>query len=68
MRYKNNVIDKLGQLEATSNRLQLQINRNFSQDQLLESLDQIKSQIEALREIISIEQDDFEQQFTPGRV
>ena len=67
MRYKSNVMDKLTQLEATSNRLQLQINRNFPQDQMLESLDLIKSQIESLREIISIEQDDFEQQFS-GRV
>lgn len=63
MRFKNNVLDKLVQLEATSNRIQLQVNRNMDQDQILESIEQLKEQIERTREIISLEADEFEQQF-----
>jgi hypothetical protein len=63
MRYKNNVLDKLVQTEAIINRVQLQVNRNVEQDQILESIDQLKVQIEAVREIVSIEPDDLEQQF-----
>jgi len=63
MRYKNNVLDKLVQTEAIINRVQLQVNRNVEQDQILESIDQLKAQIEAVREIVSIEPDDLENQF-----
>jgi len=63
MRYKNNVLDKLVQTEAIINRVQLQVNRNVEQDQILESIDQLKAQIETVREIVSIEPDDLEQQF-----
>jgi hypothetical protein len=63
MRYKNNVLDKLTQLEAAANRIQLQVNRNISQEQVLESVDMLKEQIEKTRELISLEGDDFEQQF-----
>ena len=63
MRYKNNVLDKLVQTEAIINRVQLQVNRNVEQDQILESIDQLKAQIESVREIISVEPDDFDQQF-----
>lgn len=64
MRYKNNVLDKLTQLEATANRIQLQVNRNMSQDQVLESVELLKEQIEKTREVISLEGDNFEQQFS----
>jgi hypothetical protein len=63
MKYKNNVLDKLVQLEATANRVQFQVNRGIEQDTVLESIDSIKEQIEKLREIVSLEQDDFAQQF-----
>ena len=65
MRYKNNVLDKLTQLETTINRIQIQVNRNISQDGLNESIDRAKTGIESIREIVSIEPDDFEQQFAP---
>ena len=65
MRYKNNVLDKLTQLETTINRIQIQVNRNVSQDGLNESIDRAKTGIESIREIVSIEPDDFEQQFAP---
>ena len=65
MRYKNNVLDKLVQLETTINRIQIQVNRNVSQEGLNESIDRAKAGIESIREIVSIEPDDFEQQFRP---
>jgi hypothetical protein len=63
MRYKNNVLDKLVQLEAIANKIQLQVNRNMDQDLILESIDLLKEQIEKTREVISLEGDNFEQQF-----
>jgi hypothetical protein len=63
MKYKNNVAEKLNQLEATVNRVQFQVNRGADQDLTLESIGMLKEQIEKLQEIISLEQDDFAQQF-----
>jgi cell shape-determining protein MreC len=63
MRYKNNVLDKLTQLEAVANRIQLQVNRNMDQDQILESIELLKEQVEKTREMVSLEGDNFEQQF-----
>ena len=65
MRYKNNVLDKLNQQDALVNRLAVQLNRNTNRDEILEALTLLKEQIEATREMISIEHDDFEQQFRP---
>ena len=63
MRYKNNVLDRLTQLETSVNRIQVQVNRNMSQDEILESVDVLKEGIESVREMISMEPDDFDQQF-----
>jgi hypothetical protein len=63
MRYKNNVLDKLTQLDAIANRIQLQVNRNMDQDQILESIELLKEQVEKTREMVSLEGDNFEQQF-----
>jgi len=63
MRYKNNVLDRLVQADTTINRIQVQINRNLSIEEISESIEQLKYQLEGIREIISIEPDDFEQQF-----
>ena len=63
MRYKNNVLDKLTQLESTVTKVQFQVNRGMDQDQILESIDDLKEQIEKTREMISLEGDDFAQQF-----
>ena len=63
MRYKNNVLDKLVQLDAVANRIQLQVNRNMDQEQVLESVELLKEQIEKAREMVSLEGDNFEQQF-----
>jgi hypothetical protein len=63
MKFKNNVLEKLNQLDAIVNKVKFQVNRGMDQDQVLESLDQVKEQIEKINEIVSLEQDDFAQQF-----
>ena len=63
MKYKNNVLDKLTQLEASVNKVQFQVNRGIEQDTILESITEVKEQIEKTREMISLEGDDFAQQF-----
>jgi division protein CdvB (Snf7/Vps24/ESCRT-III family) len=67
MRYKNNVMQKLEQAEALLSRIQLQVNRGMSQDSILESVEALKGQLENVKDTISIEPDDFEQQFAPQR-
>jgi hypothetical protein len=63
MKYKNNVLDKLTQLEASVNKVQFQVNRGIDQDTVLESISEVKEQIEKTREMVSLEADDFAQQF-----
>ena len=63
MKFKTNVLEKLNQLDATVNKVKFQVNRGMDQDQILESLDQVKEQIEKINEIVSLEQDNFAQQF-----
>ena len=65
MRYKNNVLDKLNQVDALVNRLAVQLNRNVDREESMDTLTMLKEQIESTREMISIEHDDFEQQFRP---
>ena len=63
MRYKNNALDKLVQLDISTNKIKFELNRGIDQETVNESLDNLREQIEKLREIISLESDDFEQQF-----
>lgn len=63
MRYKNNTLDKLNQADTLLNRLTIQINRNIPREEILETLTLLKEQIESTREMVSIEHDDFAQQF-----
>lgn len=65
MRYKNNILDKLNQTDSLVNRLAVQVNRNMNREEVLETLTMLKEQIESTREMVSIEHDDFEQQFRP---
>ena len=65
MRYKNNVLEKLNQADSLVNRLAVQLNRNVNREESLETLTKLKEQIESTREMISIESDEFEQQFRP---
>jgi hypothetical protein len=65
MRYKDNVLNKLGQIDTIANRLNVQVNRGGTQDQVLESIEMLKEAIERTREMVSIEYDEFDQQFRP---
>lgn len=66
MRYKNNVLDKLTQLEIAINRIQAQVSRGIAtQDDISDSIENAKERLESIREIVSVEPDDFEQQFAP---
>ena len=65
MRYKNNILDKLQATDTAVNRIKIQVNRNVKQDDILESIDSLKETLEQIREMISIEPDDFDQQFRP---
>ena len=63
MRYKNNVLDQLAQLDVSVNKVKFELNRGFDQEVIVDSLDLLKEQIEKIRDIVSLESDDFEQQF-----
>ena len=63
MRYKNNVLDKLTQVETVVSRIQLQVNRGMNQDDILASLELLKESIENVRGMVNVEPDDFAQQF-----
>jgi hypothetical protein len=65
MRYKNNVLDKLTHLGTIVSRVDIQINRGGTQNDVNKSIEQLKEQIESIREMVSIEPDEFEQQFAP---
>jgi hypothetical protein len=65
MRYKNNVLDRLMTLGTAVNRIDVLVNRGGTQEQVNEALEKTKDAIEAVREIIAVEPDDFEQQFAP---
>ena len=63
MRYKQNMMDKLEQAETLVSRLDIQLSRNASQEQVFETLEALKEQLNSAKEMVSIESDDFEQQF-----
>jgi len=63
MRFKNNVIDRLTQVESTLKRIQVQLNRGATGDEINETVENIVSQVETIRELIFTENDDFDQQF-----
>ena len=65
MRYKNNVLDRLMTLDTAVNRIDVLVNRGGTQDQVNEAIARTKETIDGIREIITVEPDDFEQQFAP---
>jgi len=65
MRYKNNVLDRLMTLDTAVNRIDVLVNRGGTQEQVNEALVRTKEVIDGIREIITVEPDDFEQQFAP---
>lgn len=59
MRFKPVVIQKIDQVDALINRTALEINRNYGQETILETLETLKEKLAELRELVSIEHDDF---------
>jgi hypothetical protein len=63
MRYKDNALNRITQIEASLQRIQLEVNRGMSQDKVMESLEMTKAQVENLKDLINVESDEFAQQF-----
>jgi hypothetical protein len=63
MRYKNNVLNKLDQIDSTLLKIQFDVNRGVGQDATLIHVDELKEQLEVVRGMIGVEPDDLENQF-----
>ena len=59
MRFKNQVIDGLTQAQNIGQKLQFQVNRGMSQEEVIETVDKLKEQLEKVKELISTEHDEF---------
>jgi hypothetical protein len=59
MKFKNNITDSLTQVEAMLQRIQLQMNRNVSRDEINETIDKTKELVENIKGMVSMEIDDF---------
>jgi hypothetical protein len=59
MRYKDQVLNKINQLENLNRTLDFQLSRGESSDSLLQTLSDMKEKIEDLRSTISLEHDEF---------
>ena len=59
MRFKNQVIDGLTQAQNIGQKLQFQVNRGASQEEVIETVDRLKEQLEKVKELISTEHDEF---------
>jgi predicted RNA-binding protein with EMAP domain len=60
MRFKNQVIDGLTQAQNIGHKLQVQVNRGMSQEELIETVEQLKEHLEKVKELVSTEHDDFD--------
>jgi len=63
MRFKNQVIDGLTQVQNIGQKLQFQVNRGMSQEEIIETVDQLKEYLEKIKELVSTEADDFDFSF-----
>lgn len=63
MRYKQNIMDKLEQAEAIVMRLDVQLSRGATNEQVFETIDALKAHLDQTKGIVSLESDNFEQQF-----
>jgi hypothetical protein len=63
MRFKNQVLNGLEQAQNIGHKLQVQVNRGMPQDELIETVIQLKEHLEKIKELISVESDDFNLQF-----
>lgn len=59
MRYKDQALDKVNQLNNIARTLDFQVSRLESQQALLQTIQGLKEKIEELNDLISIEHDEF---------
>jgi hypothetical protein len=59
MRYKDQVLNKINQLENLNRTLDFQLSRGESFNALLQTLSDMKEKIEDLRSTVSLEHDEF---------
>lgn len=60
MRYKEQAINKVNQLENMLRTLDFLVSRAQPQDEILQYISEVKEKVEDLRSILSIEHNDFE--------
>lgn len=63
MKYKQNITEKIEQAESILMRLDVQLSRGATREQIFETLDELKGQLDQTKSIVSLESDNFEQQF-----
>lgn len=56
-------MEKIEQAEAIITRLDVQLSRGATREQIFETLDVLKGQLDQTKSIVSLESDNFEQQF-----
>jgi hypothetical protein len=59
MRYKEQVLNKINQLENLNRTLDFQLSRGEGFDELMQTLSDMKEKIEDLRSTVSLEHDEF---------
>jgi hypothetical protein len=59
MRYKDQVLNKINQLENLNRTLDFQLSRGEGFNELMQTLSDMKEKIEDLRSTISLEHDEF---------
>lgn len=59
MRYKDQALDKINQLNNIARTLDFQVSRLESQDSILQTIQDLREKIEEVQSLISIEHDEF---------
>jgi hypothetical protein len=59
MRYKEQVLNKINQLENLNRTLDFQLSRGEGYDEVIKTVSNIKDKIEDLRSTVSLEHDEF---------
>ena len=65
MRYKNLALENLDQVENLANKVSFQINRGMNPQDIEDTIDILKENINKIKELVALESDGFEQQFAP---
>jgi predicted RNA-binding protein with EMAP domain len=65
MRYKEKATEKINALGSTLQKLQFQVNRGMTQDEVLETVETLKERLNDLQDLINVEDDEWNQQFRP---